>query len=472
MTGNRFYCRFMAAYAVTASVFLIHAIYSVSRPVGHLDVVDELGYELTHKHFQSGNAARNNYQKHDYNWRVVIEQAKSKPRDSVYSPSLPKFLWGIPTVDNDKERARRIAIRETYLSYYKDDPDKENRDRICSLADIQKKRVPLGKCQLAYAFFMGGNPHGPTELLSPNQTFPMTVHPMAITDVEDDVVYLNIKENQFDGKMHTWFKYASLVTENIYFDYIAKVDSDTLLLTPAFFNHVANNLRPLPHNERVYAGLPFYKDSCNPNITDDHPCPLPLVGNVYMSGELSFMSPALASFITSPQCDRKAVTISHEDVSISNYVYSHPQDVTTVMIRKDQVLRNLKTKKRERLLRNVAYRFGLTADWHVKKNPFNDTLWVHSVSSSGGYFKDLDNFRATWEEYRDYWNPGRKSFFERHSPWFVPLLLLAAVLAFAVRFWPSARLGPSLGLVPRRRRTKVRRSPSRSPTRKVQNLTT
>jgi hypothetical protein len=45
------------------------------------------------------------------------------------------------------------------------------------------------------------------------------------TKAEDDVVYLNIKENQMDGNMTTFFRYAS---EFAQFDYIAKVDDDTL----------------------------------------------------------------------------------------------------------------------------------------------------------------------------------------------------------------------------------------------------
>jgi hypothetical protein len=324
---------------------------------------------------------------------------KTKPRGGIYDPSLPKFLWGIPTVDNEKERSRRQAIRDTYLSYYK---NKKDANRICSLKDIQTKRISLQDCQLAYAFFMGGNPKGPTELLQPNSTFPMTVDDSLIKNAEDDVVYLNIRENQFDGKMHTWFKFSSLIVDDFYFDYITKVDSDTLLFAPAFLEDFAATLPT--HPIRVYGGLPYDKNYCDPNEKDDHPCPLPLVGDMYMSGELSFMSPDLADFITSSKCDRKAITISHEDVSLSNYVFSHPLPVHVVKVEQDQILRNV--------IKKLFLKRGQTAAFHRKKEMFRGTLWAHSIAMSGGYFKDLKNFRVSWKEFEYWWtsnDPGKRS---------------------------------------------------------------
>ena len=149
------------------------------------------------------------------------------------------FLWGIPTINSEQERTRRKLIRETYLSFY-DLEEQGHSNFICSLNDIFQKRVSLGhQCRIAYTFFMGANANGPTELLFPNKSFPILVSnpnmSSTIQEEEDDIVYLNIRENQFDGKMPTWFKYASMVVEemNVPFDYIAKIDSDTLVFTPA-----------------------------------------------------------------------------------------------------------------------------------------------------------------------------------------------------------------------------------------------
>lgn len=48
------------------------------------------------------------------------------------------------------------------------------------------------------------------------------------------------------------------------------------------------------------------------------------IGPVYASGEFYFLSPDLARFITSPECPREAVDGKVEDLSMGNFVYSHP----------------------------------------------------------------------------------------------------------------------------------------------------
>ena len=57
------------------------------------------------------------------------------------------------------------------------------------------------------------------ELLEPNASFPITIprthdtmQQLGLSLEQDyDVIVLNICENQMDGKMTTWFKYASMM---------------------------------------------------------------------------------------------------------------------------------------------------------------------------------------------------------------------------------------------------------------------
>mmetsp|Transcript_25849 Transcript_25849/g.61242 ORF Transcript_25849/g.61242 Transcript_25849/m.61242 type:complete len:777 (+) Transcript_25849:2560-4890(+) len=222
--------------------------------------------------------------------------------------------------------------------------------------------------------------------------------------VETGLVCANIRENQMDGKITTMFKFASLVAtafskqplnvdgggktsserarQPYTIDYIAKVDSDLLLFTPSFLGfmhekHVEILNKQQKHQQRqqdrpqssvistqvpsfVYGGIEFPATNCKPDDVDkhttkhggesDHPCPLPLVGPSYMSGELNFMSVDLASYITCDRCPRSNITIrQHEDVSMSNYVYSflHQQDepssaaIEVVSIDPSKILRTM-----------------------------------------------------------------------------------------------------------------------------------
>eukprot|EP00529_Nitzschia_sp_RCC80_P001018 CAMPEP_0113484942 /NCGR_PEP_ID=MMETSP0014_2-20120614/24226_1 /TAXON_ID=2857 /ORGANISM="Nitzschia sp." /LENGTH=545 /DNA_ID=CAMNT_0000378569 /DNA_START=371 /DNA_END=2006 /DNA_ORIENTATION=- /assembly_acc=CAM_ASM_000159 len=235
--------------------------------------------------------------------------------------------------------------------------------RVCNHTDV------VDDCQIIYVFFVGaGDPKSaPTELVgledddddddedddgnddaSKKTTdfrsmlytgdhvpqFNSSLIP--IDKYEPGVVYLNIRENQFDGKMTTWFQFASLVEREFRYeiDYVAKVDSDLLLFTPNFMEWVETEHRRLHGEQNVpprqsYGGTEFPSTNCELNATFDHDCPLPLVGRSYMSGELNFMSVDLARYIVSNHCPREELTIPHEDVSLSNYVYSYQNNTST-----------------------------------------------------------------------------------------------------------------------------------------------
>jgi hypothetical protein len=200
---------------------------------------------------------------------------------------------------------------------------------------------------------------------------------------------LDIRENQFDGKMTTWFKFASLVANEFPFlDYIVKVDSDTLVLMPNFLKYMED----LPKRpQRVYGGLPFLSDSCDLSLQDhDHPCPLPLVGDIYMSGELNFMSVDLARYITSKDCPRDKVTIAtHEDVSLSNYVFSHPDKIEVVKVPNTKVL----------ITRSLDAGWN-PVDFKVDRKIYSNYLWGHSPNKKTyEYFKSTHSFRRLWFKY-------------------------------------------------------------------------
>jgi hypothetical protein len=306
----------------------------------------------------------------------------------------PRFLWGIPTFDSAKEKERRQTIRETYLSFFQNSD--ETPHRICSLSELTCQVSLHSQCQLVYTFFMGSNPKASPELLGgtiKDFRSMMTQEPI-MGDIEADVVYLDIRENQFDGKMTTWFKFASLVAEEFDFiEYIAKVDTDTLVFTPNFLQYMEQHLPSSP--QRVHGGTPFLNTSCDLGaINHDHPCPLPLVGDVYMSGELNFMSVDLARYITSKDCPRDNVTIAtHEDVSLSNYVFSHPQEIHVVEVPGTKIL----------ITR------GLDAEWHtvdLKRQPekYLNYLWGHSPrKEKHEYFKSLHSFWKMWDKFSMYW---------------------------------------------------------------------
>ena len=299
-------------------------------------------------------------------------------------------------MDSGSERERRKLIRDTYLSFYKNDD--KHRHRICSLNDLLQGIVAFEDCQVAYAFFVGANPSGPSELLFPNDSFPIlaTRNGTLVSQDEDDIVYLNIRENMEDGKSPTWLKYASMVVveKDIPFDYIAKFDSDTLVFMPAFLEFASVHMSD--SSGLKLAGLPFLDYFCElaaPN--HDHSCPLPLTGGLFMSGEGYMMSPGLARLLTSKECIRSPF-IRHEDVLVSNWAFHcaanlSDSTVRVIPVRQEQVL---KTK-------------DLVSTWYRQpKLPhhFHQTIWGHANSDNGGYFKDLKQYRDAWQEFVKYWN--------------------------------------------------------------------
>ncbi|KAG7373718.1 galactosyltransferase [Nitzschia inconspicua] len=391
---------------------------------------------------------------------------------------IQQSLWSTKLNNNDNSN----DINSTKIDVIDFHPD-----RICSLHEYtcQHDRY-RNSCQLVYVFFVGGgNTTAPTELLDESNTSTITdfrrmLVPTSIvpkrpspppqpattttnnnnnnnnlkkdtkkvqepatvsssssntslpTHIQVDlyepgVVYLNIRENQFDGKMTTWFQFASLVgNEFPQLDYAAKVDSDLLLFTPNFLHFMQQQQQQQSQQQsqqhtttststtiqRTYGGVEFPAINCLINQTWDHPCPLPLVGRSYMSGELNFMSMDLAAYIASPHCPHASLTIPHEDVSLSNYVYSYLNNTKYWQYQQQH-----QDEEQDHSIHIVSFNTSrillttsMTANWdnvNLRDNgTLDDMLWGHSIQR-GEYkrfliFKKDGTFRSVWERFVKY----------------------------------------------------------------------
>ena len=413
-------------------------------------------------------------------------------------PTEPVFLWGIPSTNSQFETGRRELLRKTYLDFFRQIQNDKNyqkkrahahndtstffdtdENHICSLHEWTCNARVRANCQMIYVFFVGGHDSidelekqdGPSKHSS-NSPPPILLNE-SITDFrnmlispdenengfdlkEPGTVYLNIRENQFDGKMPTWFKFASLVAREYNgspttrkIEYIFKVDSDLMLLTPHFlqwFNGVhaeqrkqqgltptkatlsidKRKARVPPLVKQVYGGIEFEATNCVANFTFDHPCPLPLSGPSYMSGELNFMSVDLATYITSDDCPRDQWTIPHEDVSLSNYVYTYTNNTAYHKREKRyQTTSNNGNSNVDHSIHIVSVNTSsilllpnMKANWEtvsLKKSPDllrnGELLWGHSIKRGNHtqylYWKKDKKFSSFWKRfYKTYTTTG------------------------------------------------------------------
>jgi hypothetical protein len=215
-------------------------------------------------------------------------------------------------------------------------------------------------CQRAYVFVVGGNPNGSKERVDYSDSEPMTLP--SSNSTEADIVLLNIQENMEEGKSQTYLKYATtIIDDHLYFDYVAKTDSDTLIFTERFLNHEIQRLPSFPHNVRVYGGCNLVSQNRYGDIQ----------GSIYFAGSLYFMSADLARYVTSKDCDRKRLAVNAEDQSIGNFVHSHPLPLHRVKMAFPQP-------------------GGLRRRGKID-------IWDHSASRHP--VKDIVTYRAAWDRY-------------------------------------------------------------------------
>jgi hypothetical protein len=61
------------------------------------------------------------------------------------------------------------------------------------------------------------------------------------------------------GKSPTWFYYAGTLLDAHKFDYVMKMDTDSLLYLDRYFNFAKNSLPPAPYNTRILASAPEHR---------------------------------------------------------------------------------------------------------------------------------------------------------------------------------------------------------------------
>ena len=165
-------------------------------------------------------------------------------------------------------------------------------------------------CHIPYAFIIGANPDAPTEL--EDYSDDMIINPSTIENAEDDVVYLNIRENMENGKSVSYFKYASSLAKRYDIDYIGKCDSDTLIHMKMFYKVIEDELPPRPYNVRMYGGSSWGNYDTN---------------GIYAAGAFYFLSYDLAHYVskTLTHQERMKLTSKHptEDLDMGTFVFSH-----------------------------------------------------------------------------------------------------------------------------------------------------
>jgi hypothetical protein len=122
----------------------------------------------------------------------------------------------------------------------------------------------------------------------------MLVDRTLIPNSEEDVTYLNIRENMNKGKSLTWFKHASSnIAKEFQIDIIIKMDTDVMLFPERVLVDIQRRLKYSHKNPRpngVYGGKQIKHR-----------------GHDFMQGGFYFLSTDLASFITSKECDRSLI---------------------------------------------------------------------------------------------------------------------------------------------------------------------
>lgn len=234
-------------------------------------------------------------------------------KTGVESPigSSTTMLIGVFSMTSLKASERRQLIRETWIE--------KGGKSVCTLSEYirQSEMSPYDSpCRVAYTFIFGagGTSRPPDHIDDEPLTLESDVNGKA-SDL-NDCTYLNIRENMEHGKSTTFLKWASIISDQYNFDYVAKVDDDTVIWTPRFLEFIEEELPPAPHNQRIYGGQ--FVDALQGDLSF-----------LYAQGQFYYMSKDLVNYVTHElkPSDRYELTQAIEDFDMGAYITSHPYPI-------------------------------------------------------------------------------------------------------------------------------------------------
>jgi Galactosyltransferase len=254
---------------------------------------------------------------------------------------------------------RPFVRRQKHRNYFK----LVNDSRICTLAqfvyglpssknstrnqDVDHGTSIQDSCQFIYTFVVAlpgkGNTNAPTELLSdtdPIHNVQYYQERIARKVEDEDLTFLNIRENMNEGKSQTWFKYASQVMDQFDFDYVIKVDTDSLIVMDKFFDFVQNNLPP--GGKRIYAGSLADKAFwSNSRYGVDGPATMKYMRlhnlrELYMEGQLYILSRDLAHWVSSKSFANESWFEHIEDHDVGMRIFDHAEPINAIRIFENQ----------------------------------------------------------------------------------------------------------------------------------------
>ena len=145
-------------------------------------------------------------------------------------PHATTFFMGIQTELTEKGANDRDRIRKTYLSI--------NDARLCSWEEYKNQHDSSGgrivPCRVPYAFIVGGIPDVPLEQ---GRDKPVSVN-RSLLEGEKDVLVLDIKDDikVEREKVFAFFKWASSIGSEYHLDFVASVQTGTLIDMQGLFS--------------------------------------------------------------------------------------------------------------------------------------------------------------------------------------------------------------------------------------------